>query len=163
MERLLNGRHVGVRAFRQQIDDQLITVFGCAVRTGPAPRSVTTTWARRATPTCRAWRCPIPQALSGNVRGSVDYSVSSARWTERPAGQRTRGCWQRIMPPRCYRASTSGFTTCDTSIEAEVPQTATRVVVFYRINNAFMHRRRPEEMRGLDGRFEMQVTSRCRS
>ncbi len=44
-----------------------------------------------------------------------------------------------------------------TSLEAAVPQTATKVVVFYRLNSAFVRAVDLESSRGLDGRFELQI------
>jgi hypothetical protein len=44
-----------------------------------------------------------------------------------------------------------------TSLETEVPQTATRVVFFYRLNNGFVKAESADDVRGLDGRFELQV------
>jgi hypothetical protein len=61
------------------------------------------------------------------------------------------------MPAAVHTAERERIHDLRTSLEAEVPQTATRVVVFYRVNNAFITDGDPEEIRGLDGRFEMQV------
>ena len=44
-----------------------------------------------------------------------------------------------------------------TSVEAEVPQTATRVVMFYRVSNAFVKDGADGSVRGLDGRFDVQI------
>ena len=44
------------------------------------------------------------------------------------------------------------------SVETEVPQTATRVVMFYRVNSGYVKAQTTENVRrGLDGRFELQV------
>ena len=47
----LDGVTLGVRAFQQRIDDQLVTVFGLRATDAEAPRSATTTSAAPATST----------------------------------------------------------------------------------------------------------------
>jgi hypothetical protein len=44
-----------------------------------------------------------------------------------------------------------------TTLETEVPLTATRVFVFYRVSNAFAKIDEVGDTRGLDGRFDLQV------
>ena len=44
-----------------------------------------------------------------------------------------------------------------TSLQTEVPMTATRVVVLYKLNNAFASSFGDQERRGLDARFDLQV------
>jgi outer membrane receptor protein involved in Fe transport len=153
VERLLGGATVGVRAFRQQIDDQLITVFG----RGPegAGAALGHYYVGSAGDVdVQGLAASYTQSLTGNLRGSVEYSISRAQWTAGPPPGDER-LLQRMIPA----AVPNGDRIHDlrTSVEAEVPQTATRVVVFYRINNAFITDADPEEIRGLDGRFEMQV------
>ena len=155
VERLLNGATVGVRAFRQQIDDQLITVFGRSPE-GPGAALGHYYVGSAGDVDVQGIGASYTQALSGNVRGSVEYSVSSARWTSAPPPADAR-VLQRIMPAAVHTGEHERIHDVRTSLEAEVPQTATRVVVFYRINNAFITDGDPEEIRGLDGRFEMQV------
>ena len=155
VERLLNGATVGVRAFRQQIDDQLITVFGRSPE-GPGAALGHYYVGSAGDVDVQGVGVSYTQALSGNLRGSVEYSVSSAQWTGGPPPGDER-LLQRIMPAAVHTGEHERIHDLRTSVEAEVPQTATRVVVFYRINNAFITDGDPEEIRGLDGRFEMQV------
>jgi TonB dependent receptor/Carboxypeptidase regulatory-like domain len=155
VERLLNGATVGVRAFRQQIDDQLITVFGRSPE-GPGAALGHYYVGSAGDVDVQGVGASYTQALTGNLRGSVEYSVSNARWTAPPPPGDAR-LLQRIMPAAVHTGENERIHDVRTSLEAEVPQTATRVVVFYRINNAFITDGDPEEIRGLDGRFEMQV------
>ena len=155
VDRLLNGATIGVRAFRQQIDDQLITVFGRSPE-GPGAALGHYYVGSAGDVDVQGVGASYTQALTGNLRGSVEYSVSSARWTAGPPPGDAR-LLQRIMPAAVHTGEHERIHDLRTSVEAEVPQTATRVVVFYRINNAFITDGDPEEIRGLDGRFEMQV------
>ena len=154
VERLFKGASVGVRAFRQQIDDQLITVFGRSPE-GPGAALGHYYVGSAGDVDVQGIGASYTQALTGNVRGSVEYSVSSARWTGPPPAGDAR-LLQRIMPA-AVTGEHERIHDVQTSVEAAVPQTATRVVVFYRINSAFITEGDPEEVRGLDGRFEMQV------
>jgi hypothetical protein len=61
------------------------------------------------------------------------------------------------MPAALHSADRERVHDVTTSVEASVPQTATRVVMFYRLNSAFLRNREDDEIRGLDGRFELQV------
>jgi hypothetical protein len=155
VDRLLNGATIGIRAFRQQIDDQLITVFGRSPE-GPGAALGHYYVGSAGDVDVQGVGASYTQALTGNLRGSVEYSVSSARWTAGPPPGDAR-LLQRIMPAAMHTGEHERVHDLRTSVEAEVPQTATRVVVFYRINNAFITDGDPEEIRGLDGRFEMQV------
>ena len=155
VERLLNGATVGVRAFRQQIDDQLITVFGRSPE-GPGAALGHYYVGSAGDVDVQGVGVSYLQALTGNLRGSVEYSISNAQWTGAPPAGDER-LLQRIMPAAVHTGERERIHDLRTSVEAEVPQTATRVVVFYRINNAFITDGDPEEIRGLDGRFEMQV------
>jgi hypothetical protein len=44
-----------------------------------------------------------------------------------------------------------------TSLETEIDSTATRVFVLYKINSAFLTAEGADEVRGIDGRFDVQV------
>jgi hypothetical protein len=63
----------------------------------------------------------------------------------------------RVLPAALQPRDDERIHDLRASVEAEVPQSATRFVVFYRINSAFITDGDPREIRGLDGRFEMQV------
>lgn len=155
VERLFNGATVGVRAFRQQIDDQLITVFGRSPE-GPGAALGHYYVGSAGDVDVQGVGVSYTRALTGNLRGSVEYAISNAQWTAGPPPGDER-LMQRIMPAAVHTGEHERIHDLRTSVEAEVPQTATRVVVFYRINNAFITDGDPEEIRGLDGRFEMQV------
>jgi hypothetical protein len=86
----------------------------------------------------------------------VEYSFASAQWTDGPPAADAVQL-ARFTPAVLPSAERDRIHDVMTSLETEVPQTATRVVVFYRVNNAFVKAEDAEEVRGLDGRFELQV------
>jgi hypothetical protein len=156
VDRLLNGATIGVRAFRQQVDDQMVTLFGLRRPDGPAEALGHYYVGTVGDASIDGVTLSVSHALTANVRGSVEYSFATAQWTDGPpsadAVQLTR-----FTPAVLPSAERDRIHDVMTSLETEVPQTATRVVVFYRVNNAFVKAEDAEEVRGLDGRFELQV------
>ena len=67
------------------------------------------------------------------------------------------------MPAAVHTGEHERIHDLRTSVEAEVPQTATRVVVFYRINNAFITDGDPRRSAGSMAGSRCRSTSRCRS
>ena len=97
----------------------------------------------------------MTHAFLARVRGTVEYSVARAQWTgQPPAGD--RALLARTIPA-ALPLDTERVHDLVTSLEAEVPRTATRVMVFYRVNSAFIKADDVDATRGLDGRFEVQV------
>ena len=85
------------------------------------------------------------------LQGSVEYSLTRARWD---SGDEPPLLMLRMPSSGPLRAGR--IHDVATSIETDVPETSTRVVVLYRVSNAFGHR--PfEDAAGLDSRFGVQV------
>jgi Carboxypeptidase regulatory-like domain/TonB dependent receptor len=156
VDRLLNGATIGVRAFRQQVDDQMVTLFGLRRPDGPADALGHYYVGTAGDASIDGVTLSISHALTSNVRGSVEYSFASAQWTDGPPAADAVQL-ARFTPAVLPSAERDRIHDVMTSLETEVPQTATRVVVFYRVNNAFVKAEDAEEVRGLDGRFELQV------
>src|SRR5688572_3815604 len=81
LERVLNGAAIAMRVFDQRINDQTVTVFGLRRDT---PSSLGHYYVGAAgDATVRGVGFTFTHALSEHIRGSVDYSLSAARWTDR--------------------------------------------------------------------------------
>jgi hypothetical protein len=156
VEKLMNGARVGVRVFQQQIDDQMVTLFGVRQQDTTAEALGHYYVGSVGDASVRGVGVSMSHAFLDNVRGTVEYSLSSARWTEGPPSADAARL-RRIMPAALHSADRERVHDVTTSVEASVPQTATRVVMFYRLNSAFLRNREDDEIRGLDGRFELQV------
>ena len=98
----------------------------------------------------------VAHALTAHVRGSVNYTISRARWTSGPP-RADNVLLRRIVPAALHTADIERIHDVLTTLEAELPWTATRVLVFYRVNSDFIKANDLDEPRGLDGRFELQV------
>lgn len=156
VDRLLNGATIGVRAFRQQVDDQTVTLFGLRRPDGPAEALGHYYVGTIGDASVDGVAVSVSHALTANVRGSVEYSFATAQWTDGPPAA-DGAQLARFTPAVVPGAERESIHDVMTSLETEVPQTATRVVLFYRVNNAFVKAEGADEVRGLDGRFELQV------
>lgn len=156
VDRLLHGATIGVRAFRQQVDDQMVTLFGLRRPDGPPEVLGHYYVGSVGDATVDGVGLSVSHALTANVRGSVEYSFAKAAWTDGPP-RADAVQLARFTPAVLPAAAPDRVHDVMTSIETEVPQTATRLVMFYRVNSAFVKAEETVEGRGLDGRFELQV------
>jgi hypothetical protein len=155
VERTFQGATVGVRAFRQQVDDQLVTVFGLRRPDSPAAALGHYYVGSAGNAEMAGWGVNLTHAFVDNVRGSIDYSLARATWTG-GAPLADRAAFARRMPSLVLGEREQVHDVL-TTLETEVPLTATRVFVFYRVSNAFAKIDEVGDTRGLDGRFDLQV------
>jgi outer membrane receptor protein involved in Fe transport len=152
LERVLNGAAIGVRFFEQHIDDQTVTVFGLRRDTASSLGHYYVGAAGDAT--VRGVGMTFTHALASNIRGSVDYSLARADWTAVPSPVEfaTLGRWV----PSAVR-SQELIHDVTTSLETEIPYSATRVMVLYKLNDAFAAAERVDPP-GFGARFDVRVT-----
>jgi hypothetical protein len=155
IERTFRGATLGVRAFRQSIDDQLVTVFGLRRPDSPAAALGHYYVGSAGNAEMAGWGVSLTHALFDNLRGSVDYSIANASWVQgaRPSDQ---ALLARRLPGLVFDERERIHDVL-TTLETEVPVTATRVFVFYRLSNAFVKADDATDTRGVDGRFDLQV------
>lgn len=148
----LSGAYVlGLRRFYQDVDNQLVTLFGLDIPAGR--RSVGHYFVATAgAVNADGWGVRLSSPELKRVRGSIDYSVTTARWLSR--GDATEiGAWA----PAAIRAAHERFHDVTTSVETEIPETATRVFVLYRINSGYTRSDTSLSLPGLDARFDVQI------
>jgi hypothetical protein len=151
IEREFDNAYVfGVRRFYQNVDDQLVTLFGLDVPSGP--RSVGHYYVASAgAADAEGWAVKVSTLTTGRVRGSLEYSRTTAHWI-------SRGDIAAIVEraPGAVRDASEELHDVTTSIETDIPETSTRVFVLYKVNTGYT--RGPEALGpGLDGRFDVQV------
>ena len=142
-----NAYVIGVRRFYQNVDDKLVTMF----RIVPAgdPEAVGHYYVGNAGAfDASGWAFSL-STPPGRVRGSIDYTVSRAQWT-------TRNGDLGAVVPAVLRPETEDIHDITTSISTDIPETATRFYVLYRINSAFT-RSSDLSRPGADARFDVQV------
>jgi hypothetical protein len=89
---------------------------------------------------------------SKRVRGSIDYSVTRARWLER-GDMADIARWA----PAAIRYATEDLHDVTTSVATDIPETATRVFVYYKLNTGYTKSDTSLLRAGLDGRFDVQI------
>ncbi len=156
VERDFGRATVGVRAFHQLVSGQLMTLFG--VRMGDQPSAQLGHYFAGSAGDAKATGGAATFAASSKrVRGSVEYSLTNARLR---AVDDLR--YIVLMSPSTGRTGAEHIHDVAASVQTEVPETSTRVLVLYRIGNAFAHA--PEALdggtstrRAFDSRFDVQV------
>jgi hypothetical protein len=143
---------LGLRRFYQDVDDQLVTLFGMNLPESPRSEGhyyVASAGAVEAD----GWAFRLSSPDNRRVKAAVDYSITHARW------QGSRGDADEIAPwaPAAVRPATESLHDVTTSVETNIPETATRVFVLYRINTGYTRSDTELTRPGLDSRFDVQV------
>ncbi len=143
---------LAVRAFRQHVNDQLVTVFGADVPGQPTAKVGHYLVGNTGDVDARGFSAEFRAVVASRVHGSVEYSVARAEIL------RTGDNYLMLLAPVAARSGRTTVQDVTARIDAEVPETATRVVVLYRLSNGFADAgSRPDGRQGVDGRFDVQV------
>jgi hypothetical protein len=153
IERVFNGATFAVRAFEQRIDNQTVTVFGLRQEDSAAATLGHYYVGAAGDADVRGVGVTFTHALFENVRGSVDYSLANATWQGHatPVEYAVLTRWV----PSVVR-NNERIHDVTTSLQTEIPMTATRVFVLYKLNSAFASRA-INSGPGFDARFDLQV------
>ncbi len=103
----------------------------------------------------RGWSVGISNMLSPYLRGSVAYTVTTANWL--PGETSDYGL---LLVGSGARPPSERLHDVTTALETDIPATATRVFVAYRLNTGFARRDESTLKPGLDARFDVQVVQR---
>jgi hypothetical protein len=131
IERDIAATTVSVRAFKQQVEDQLVTLFGLDMLGAPAALGhyfINNSGDVSAS----GMSAGLRTAIAGRLRGSVEYTVARARFT-----QADSAAYLFVLAPSALRVEPERVHDLATAIETDVPETSTHVVVLYRVSNAF--------------------------
>jgi hypothetical protein len=150
VERDFGPSTVALRAFRQQVDDQLITLFGTDLPRQPTTRVGHYFVGQASGATAEGCTAEFRTVMAGRVHGSVAYSFAQAQLT--PVDDVR---YLVLLAPSTVRGIPERIHDVTSTVETTVPETATRVLVMYRISNGFA--RGSSAGDGLDGRFDVQV------
>jgi hypothetical protein len=154
VERDLTSRFVlTFRGFYQVTHDQQVAVFGLS----PTPAGETGHYVVGNTGDVAAqgWSFGLTNVVTPHVRGSVLYTVTDARWR-----QGTTSDYGLLLVGSGARPAEERIHDLTTAVETDIPFTATRVFVAYRLNSAFARRDADAVKPGVDGRFDVQILQR---
>jgi hypothetical protein len=151
IERDVAAYVIGIRTYFQRVDDQAGAMFAVPTIEHPAASLGHYYLAALGDVDARGWGVRVSRPLIGLLRGSVDYSVTTARWLRGPDGAMAAwfGEGQRSESERVHDLTTS--------LETAISQTATRVYVLYKLNSGFARQTTDASHPGLDARFDVQV------
>lgn len=155
IERDLGTATVSVRAFRQHVSNQLLTLFGLDM--AGAPSSVGHYFvANVGNADASGVSAGLRAGFASRVHGSIEYSLAHARVSQ-PAADMLG--YLLVFAPSAVRSPAENIHDISTSLETDVRETATHVVVLYRVSNAFAHPLAPAipQTPSFDSRFDVQV------
>ena len=149
---LAQASTIGIRWFRQDVDNQLAARFGFSPE---SPVSLVDHYyvTNGGGVSAEGFGVMFSHLLGGRVWGTLDYSVANAEWLPWVA----KG--QSFPPAGIFRAGTERVHDVTTSIETQIPETATEIFFFYRLNTAFavINSETDAVTSDLDGRFAIRV------
>ena len=148
---LAPGTTISIRAFHQHTGDQLVTLFGVDQPGQPSATLGHYFVANNGPMDATGYSAGLKAVFASRVRGAVEYSYARANWV---SGENLS--YLMLVSPSSVRTGDERIHDLSTSVEANVPETSTRVLILYRVNNGFAGRdvtSRP----GIDGRFDVQV------
>lgn len=152
VEHELSGSYVvGIRRFFQGVDDQTVTIFGVNMPTGP--RSIGHYYVASAGGVdARGWGVRLGTVATSRVRASIEYSVTEGRW-------KSRGDLDKARPWTAgfARPEVEDIHDVTASVGTDIPETATRVFVLYKLNTGYSRGGAYLTEPGTDGRFDVQV------
>lgn len=149
IEHDFHGSTVSVGAFRQQVTNQIVTMFGLDLPSQLEPADHYFV-ANSGDVDVLGWTASWHGAIADRVHGSVTYSDSRADWT-----RAADAAYMVMVAPSALRTEPERIHDVTASVETAVPETSTRVLVLYRVSNAFASR--DLQAPGLDSRFDVQV------
>ncbi len=142
---------IGVHRFFQGIDNQAMTIFG--MRSPSGTRSVGHYYVASAgSVDAYGWGVRLRSSSAKRVSGTLDYTLAHGRWTSQ--GDLTHA---RPWVAALARVDEEAIHDLTTSVQAQFPETATRVFVLYKLNSGYARRTQDTSDSGLDGRFDVQV------
>jgi hypothetical protein len=155
MEKDIRRSVVGLKVFRQQVDDQLATVFGVNVPGAP-PAAVGHYFVGNAgNASASGYSGSLKTEVTRRVHCAFEYTSALAQLS--PAENLH---YLLVLAPSTLRPTREHIHDLSTSVETEVPETATRVLVLYRISDGFARAGNGDESAihpRVDGRFDVQI------
>ena len=128
-----NGVVLGFRAFRQDVDDQLVTLFGVSLPDTAGTNIGHYYVGNAGDVRARGWGVSISRDVTNGIHASVDYTQSDTQWLRPSAGTASVA----LVSPSVIRRQFEQLRDLTTSVESELPRIDTRVFVIYKINSGF--------------------------
>jgi outer membrane receptor protein involved in Fe transport len=146
------GFMLGLRTFRQRVDDQSVTLFGMSL-----PHSAAADVGHYYVGTAgdfvsHGWGVGLSRPLAGRLRGSIDYTQADAEWVRMSPDLALLS----VVARSTLRRRDERLHDVTTSMDTEIPATATRLFVIYKVNTGFVAPDAASRPRAAT-RFDLQV------
>lgn len=138
-----------VRAFRQTVDDQSVTVFEAGLPGVSAVRPGHYFVASAGDFDATGWGVGARHATEAGTRASIEYTNVEARWIRRGPGAELFGLVAGAIPGEAERVH-----DLTASLEGVLPVTDTRLFVVYKLNSSFAD---AGAQAGAGARFDLRV------
>jgi hypothetical protein len=145
---------IGMRVFRQQVNDQLVTLFGVSLPSTAGANIGHYYVGNAGDVDARGWGVSISRTVADAIHASVDYTQTDAEWL-RPSPGSARVA---LVMPSAIRRQFEQLRDLTTSIETEVPRLDTRVFVIYKINSGFTRPYATTLRPQVGSRFDVEVS-----
>lgn len=142
---------IGVRAFHQRVDDQLVTLFGVALPGTAAANLGHYYVATGGDLRVRGWGVSVGREMADGLRASIDYTQADSAWVRRSPDAGTLA----LVGASVLRDGEERIHDLTTSIESVLPVTDTRVFVVYKVNTGFAAAAAPVPQAA--ARFDVQL------
>ena len=146
---------IGVRRFSQEVDNQLMAMFapGVLAPPGTLPASGGHYYMAGAGGVdVDGWGVTFDHELEERLWGAVDYRIVRSEWAPPGFAQGAELAAARLGSGMDY------FQDVAATLQAEIPETSTRIVARCRFSTAFAQLTSGGVEPGLDTRFDLQVT-----
>jgi hypothetical protein len=155
VERDLPGATIVLRGFAQHVADQLVTAFGVNMPGRPPTNLGHYFVGNSGAVDASGWTAGVRTAVAQRVHGSIEYTQTRANWN--PASDLS---YLLLVAPSTTRLQSGRIHDVATTLETDVPETSTKILVLYRLSNAFAHS--PAQVAAgdhplFDSRFDVQV------
>jgi hypothetical protein len=145
---------VSVRSFYQRTWNQTATLFGAGMPNRNTVANLDHYLVSNAGDfVARGWSVSLQQVIAHRLRGSIDYTVTTAEW--QPSSESSI---LALFAPSAVRVGRERLQDLTTRLETEIPITATRVYAMYRINTGYAAPAFTDRPPQLAARFDVQVT-----
>jgi hypothetical protein len=144
---------VGVRAFKQHTDDQLVTLFGLGSVERPVADLGHYFVGTGGDVVAHGWSVSVRQVIARRIRGSVDYTVTTAAWRSSPQSEIAAA---RL--PGVVREGRERIQDVTATIDTEIPVTETHVFALYRLSDGYAGNTIDSLGPSFGARFDVQVT-----
>jgi TonB dependent receptor-like, beta-barrel/Carboxypeptidase regulatory-like domain len=145
---------LGVRVFRQQINDQLVTLFGLSIPGASPPGIGHYFVGNTGDVDARGWGVSVSRTVVNGIHASVDYTQTDTEWLRPSAAS----AGVALVMPSVVRRQFEQLHDLTTSIDSELPRLDTHVFVVYKLNSGFTSPNAATFRARFGSRFDVEVS-----